>query len=230
MKIYQIYFEESQLAQCEHDMDGWFPYFNEKCSIFFESQVIHDLIGQGQHKDCDYFGVVSYKLRQKLGYMKENWKNNKNIANTSVNNFTPEQFTRELYKGMPDAMSFQRHAPHDPVIVADMFHPGFSKFWVEIMKKIGYKWTPTHCENVFYCQYFVAKAEIYEKFDREMLGPGMEVMLTMPELWGNSRYPRPWPDNLAKQFCVPHWTYHPFIAERFFSYFAQIHNLNCLHY
>lgn len=211
-------------------MFNWFPFFNERTTEFFESEVIRFLIESGKHKDSDYFGVVSYKLKQKLAYINENWKNHPNIANTSVSEFTPEQFERELYKGKPDAMSFQRHMPHDPISVANSFHPNFSRYFTEIMEKIGYKWSPVRIENIFYCNYFVAKKDLYQRYVDEMLAPGMDVMKKMPELWGNSRYPRPLPDNLKDQFCIPHWPYHAFICERMFSYFAHIHNLNCLHY
>lgn len=227
MRVFQIYFDPSQIDQLE---PGYDPYFNEKCTLFFESEVIRDLIERGEHKRSEYFGVVSYKFRQKLGYMRDNWKNNKNIANTSVREFTTETFEELLYQFRPDAMSFQRHAPHDPVMIANGFHPNFRKYWEEIMTKIGYKWEPVRIENVFYCNYFVAKSDLYERYVNEMLGPAMEVMKQMPELMSNSRYPLPWPKRLEEQFGVPHWTYHAFICERMFSYFAHIHNFKCLHY
>jgi hypothetical protein len=227
MKVYQIYFKESQIDQLE---PGYIPFFNEYCTRYFESQVIHDLVKQGAHIGEAYFGVVSYKLRQKLGYMKENWKNNKNIVNTSVTEFTPEQFEIELYKHKPDAMSFQRHVPHDPIIVADNFHPGFRKYWTYIMDKIGYRWVPTRFENVFYCNYFVATTFQYERYVNEMLAPAMKVMSEMPELDNRCNYPQPFPEHLKGKFGVDHWTYHAFICERFFSYFAHIHKLDCKHY
>lgn len=227
MTIYQIYFHESQLANLEPD---YFPYFNEKCSVFFESQVIRDLIESGAHKGSEYFGVVSYKLRSKLAYIKESWKNNKNIANISTNEFTPELFEAEVYKHRPEIMSFQRHAPHDPILVAEQFHPGFRKFWTHIMQKIGYPWTPTHLEDVIYCNYFVAKAHIYDKFVAEMLGPAMDVMVNMPELWNNCPYPAVYPEHLKEQLGVNHFTFHPFLAERMISWFIYIYNYKTLHY
>jgi|GEM_PF-2196530 len=227
MKVYQIYFHESQIVELE---PGYIPHFNRDCTVFFESEVIKDLVLLGEHKSTDYFGVVSYKLKHKLGYMKENWKNNKNIANTSVNEFTTEQFEAELMKYKPDAMSFQRHAPHDPVLVADGFHPFFRKYWTYIMNEIGYRWVPTRIENIFYCNYFVAKEKLYEKYVKEMLVPAMEVMKDMPELYGNCNYPRAFPENLKTQFGINSWPYHAFICERFFSYFSHIHNLDCKHY
>lgn len=227
MKVYQIYFDESQFPGLEPE---YIPILNSHCTVYFESQVIHDLVMENKHRGEDYFGVVSYKLRSKLGYMKNNWKGVKNIANMSINNFTPKDFSDELYKHRPDAMSFQRHVGHDPVAVGNMYHANFQKYWDHIMRSIGYNWKNERYENVFYCNYFVAKSEIYEKYVKEMLSPAMKVMDQMPELMGNSGYPSILPDNLKKSFGIDWYPYHAFIAERFFSYFAHLHNLKCLHY
>lgn len=227
MKVYQIYFKEEQFPTLEKEFR---PYLNLDCTVFFESSVIRELIEEGKHKNSYYFGVVSYQLRQKLGFTKDNWKNNKNIANVSTQDFTVAQFTEQLYNGQPDAMSFQRHVPHDCIIVADGFHPGFKDHWIKIMKAIGYNWTPTEFQDVFYCNYFVARSDIYERYVREMLAPAMDVMLTMPELMNPCRYTKPLPEALQQKFGFAHWPFHAFIAERMFTYFAHIHNLKCLHY
>jgi hypothetical protein len=39
MKVYQIYFDESHLSRLDYE-----PYFNPECSLFFENEVIKDLI------------------------------------------------------------------------------------------------------------------------------------------------------------------------------------------
>lgn len=227
IKIYQIYFREDQRACLDY-----IPYYNPDCTVFFENSVIQDLVQKQKQTqgDAEYFGVVSYKLREKIGETIESWKNNKNIANKSIRKFTPEQFQHELLKGKPDAMSFQRHMGHDPISYANKFHPGFSGYFQHILKKVGYNWSPTYLENVFYCNYFVAKNEIYEKYVNDMLAPAMEVMKNMPELMRDSHYPHKLPENLKEKFGVNHYPYHPFICERMFSYFAHIHNLKCLHY
>lgn len=227
MRVFQIYFKPEQVTQLEPE---FIPYFNVTCTPFFESKVIEQLVLNNEHIGSDYFGVVSYKLRQKLGYMKENWKNNKNIANISVQEFSVKQFREELYKHKPDVMSFQRHAPHDTVLVANGFHPGFRKYWEEIMQKIGYKWEPTFLENVFYCSYYVAKTEIYERFVKEMLSPAIKVMEEMPELWNNSHYPEALPENLQSSFGIKHYPMHPFLCERMMSWYAHLHKLECKHY
>lgn len=225
MKVFQIYFNDEQLLKLDYT-----PYYNFKCTPFFENSVIRELIENGEHWDSDYFGVVSYQLREKIRITKRDWTSIKNISNTSLVEFTPESFERELLKGKPDVMSFQRHIGHDPISFADRFHPSFSKYFKYIMEKAGYNWTPTHFDNVFYCNYFVAKSEIYERYVKEMLVPCMDIMQDMPELMENSKYPKLLPENLQREFNINHYPYHAFICERMFSYFAYLNNLKCLHY
>ncbi len=223
MKIYQIYFKPEQFQELSYE-----GYLNNNCTVFFENSVIRDLVNSGAHHGQDYFGVVSYKLKHKIDLTKR-WKI-LNISNASGNVFTPESFQRELYIHNPDAMSFQRHLSHDPVSFADQFHPNFSKYFKHIMGKIGYTWVPTHIRDVFYCNYFVAKSDLYNKYVKEMLSPAMDVMATMPELMGNSHYPHPLPEHLKQSFGISHYPYHPFICERMFSFFSHLNKLKCLHY
>lgn len=229
LKVFQIYYHESQRPKLEA---SYLPFFNHDATLFFESQVIADLVRSGHHNDCDYFGVVSYKLREKIGTdMKDNWRGHANIANHSINNFTPEQFEEELFKHNPDVMSFQCHQGHDPVGVAEAFHYGFRKLWFQVMKEINYDWQPTFIENIFYCNFFVAKSEIYETFVSDMLMPAMRIMEKMPELMADSGYrSTPLPEKLKLKYGIEHWPFHPFICERFFSWYAHIHKLKCLHY
>lgn len=223
MKVYQIHYEDSQVGSLDY-----IPYRNEACTLFFENSVIRSLVASGEHKGTDYFGVVSHKLRSKLSFTKR-WPL-RNIANQSGRAFTPEHFEMHLRRSAPDAMSFQRHLEHDPVSYADRFHPHFSEYFRRIMAEIGFAWKPTHLTNVFYCNYFVARPEIYEAYVKEMLAPAMDVMEGMPELMANSGYPHPLPDHLKEAFGISHYPYHPFLCERMFSFFAHVKKLKCLHY
>jgi len=186
----------------------------------------------GAGHNAEYFGVVSYKLREKIGsVMKENWSGLPQIANHSLNKFTPTLFANEIEKHRPDVMSFQRHIPHNPITFANKFHPNFSIYFERIISEVGL-WcgTPYVFNDVFYCNYFVAKSDIYESYVKDMLIPAMEVMKSMPELMGNSGYPHQLPKHLAEKFGINHYPYHAFLCERMFTYYVWIHNLKCLHY
>lgn len=227
LKVYQIYFENEQLALCEPEYTA---ILNLECTGYFENSIIKHLVRQGAHLDSEYFGVVSYKLREKIGsVMKERWAR-MNIANASAASFSPLYFEDVLHCARPDAMSFQQHMPHDPVLTAERFHPGFRKYWEKIMQEIGMDWKPTYLSDVFYCNYFVAKSKVYEDYVHDMLRPAMSVMCSMPELWGNSGYPHKLPENLAAKWGTSHYPYHPFLCERLFSWYAHVNNLNCKHY
>lgn len=222
LKVYQIYFDDSQAGMLEY-----IPVKNSDCTPFFENTIIKKLIEEGAHLDAEYFGVVSYSLRNKLDLSRK-W--GKDIANLSVTEFNPGLFESVLYERKPDVLSFQRHTPHDNVTYADKFHPNFSRYFKEIMAKIGYDWHPQRLDHVVYSNFFVAKSEIYARFVHEMLIPAMKVMDEMPELYKDSRYPKRLPHHLQRSFGVPHYPYHTFICERMFSYFAHINKLNCLNY
>lgn len=227
LKVYQIYFEESQQTHLERN---YVPFFNPDCTHYFENSVIKKLIIENAHTDAEYFGVVSYQLRNKISTTRTVWRNINNIGNVSENIFSSIHFEQVLRKGMPDVMSFQKHIPHDPITFANQFHPNFSKYFKDIMNRIGYQWEPTRFEDVFYCQYFVAKSKIYEQFVNEMLIPAMDVMDTMPELMHNSNYPKPLPILLRDQWGIGWYPYHSFLCERMFSYFVHLNKLKCLHY
>lgn len=227
LRVYQIYFEEQQRELLESE---YTPFFNRDCTVYFENGTIADAVTYDWHNGSDYFGVVSYKLREKIGsVMKERWAH-AGIVNTSETTFSPAHFEYALRFHQPDAMSFQRHMPHDPVILAERFHPGFRKYWTHIMQEIGMPWVPTHLKDVFYCNYFIAKSEVYEGYVRDMLMPAMKVMDGMPELFANSGYPHRLPTSLAVKWSIPNYPFHPFLCERFFSWYAHVNNLNCKHY
>ena len=225
LKVYQIYFKDEQLT----DMD-YTPYRNDDCTVFFENSVIRKLIEEKAHEDSDYFGVVSYQLKRKMGVTKTAWRGKAQIHNVSGVQFSTSDFQSKLMTALPDVMSFGRHMGHDPVTMADAFHPKFSMFFKEIMRRIGYSWEPVHINDIVYCNHFVAKSGIYEGYVKNMLSPAMDVMEQMPELYQNSFYPCSLPDNLKVKFGVDYYPYHTFLAERFFSFYMHIHKLNCLHY
>lgn len=227
LKVIQIYYNDDQKKNL---MPEYIPYKNESCTVFFENSVIKKLILDEQHFDCTYFAVISHKLLEKTNDMRVKWRGIPNIANHSQNKFIPQLFERHLMMNAPDVMSFQCHKPHDPVMFANQFHPNFSEYFAKIMFAIGHNWSPTHFENIFYCNYFAARSEIYHDYAHKMLIPAMDFMKTMPELMGNSKYPHPLRPELQKQFGIEHYPYHAFLCERMFSYYVHLKKLKCLHF
>lgn len=227
MRIFQIYFKEEQKELLE---EGCVPIFNEDCTVFFESQVIRDLCESGAFIGADYVGVISYSLRKKLGTMKTEWANHPNIANNSVQEFSMQIYREELYKHRPDIFSFQRHGGHDPITLGETFHKGFIKYWNHILGEIGFNWTPQYYNDIFYCNFFTARGDIYQDFVEGLLAPAMDVMKQMPELMGNSGYPKPLPNDLKTKWGINHYPYHSFLCERLMSFYCHNYKLKALHY
>lgn len=223
LKVYQIFYKQEQLGGLDY-----LPVLNMDCTVFFENSVIRRIVENGGHLGSEYFGVVSWALRQKLDYTRK-W-GLKGIANESTTEFTPDLFAAEVKRHRPDVMSFQRHPSHDNVSLADRFHPDFSKYFGQIMSKIGFEWKPVVFEHVIYCNYFVAKSEIYESYVKEMLIPAMDVMKDMPELMKNSGYPKPLPSDLREKWGIAWYPYHSFLCERMFSYYCYLKGLRVVHY
>lgn len=219
LKIYQIFYKDEQREKIIYE-----PFFNDKCTIFFENSVIKDLIDFRMHKKYEYFGVVSHNLLEKIPGITY-----KNLSNKS---FDPEKFEKTIHYLQPDAISFQTIAPHHPILVADKYHPEFSRLFKKIIEKIGYEFNDTNeiYKTVFYHNHFVAKSEIYEDYVQLLLKPAMEVMSGMPELMKDSKYYKKLPENLKIEFGVDHYPMHTFLCERLFSYYAHVNKLNCIQY
>lgn len=219
LHVYQIYYKRDQLVYLDYT-----PLENKECDAFFESSVIAKTL----IPECEYYGVVSPEFRNKIDTSKR-W-GAKFISNTSEKNFTPDDFRKVLKENLPDIMSFQRHAPHDPIHMADRFHPNFSKYFKEIMHHIGKEPFIGHYEKVIYSNLFVAKRHIYLEFINEWLRPALNVMKEMPELWQNSNYPKPLPEHLQHSFGVSYYPYHAFLAERIISVFINQKDYKFLNY
>ena len=225
LKIYQIYFHESQKDTLYYE-----PYFNQDCTPFFEHSVMIDLIKKGKHLDSRYFGVMPPKFEEKKDWI--NKRHHHHLENIDRKKIIDISSNHKMKKSIikADVVSFTSQIITDPITEIEWMHKDISIFFKEIMSKIGYNWKPEIWEHVIYSNLFIAKSEVYERFVKEMLSPAMDVMLEIPELFKDSGYPKRLPKELQDKFNCSHYPYHSFIAERFISYFIHIHNLNCKHF
>lgn len=201
-------------------------YKNENCTKYFENDVIKELILSGAHKEREYFGVVSYNLLKKLG-----WKSKRLdpvIRNTSEREFDFNHF-KECANNY-DVLAFSSIAPHDPVTLANKYHPKFVEYFQRVTEKIGHKWYPIFIAVPIYWNFFVAKNDIYEDYVLNWLIPAMEVMETMKELNGNSGYHKQLPEHLRGSFGMSHYPYHTFLCERLFGWYCHVNKLNVANY
>lgn len=199
--IYQVYFKEEQRGILEPQFT---PYNNEgKLTPYYENSVISELVKQESDPD-EYFGVLSWNLRNKIERMKNYPFPFKNISPDSYSfNWLVEQIERN-----EDVIFLMEHNPHSPVHTANWIHPNFHYHWNNIMSCLGIDWNQSvQWYDVIYCNFFIAKHHIYKRYVDELLDPAMKIMDTMPELNEDAKYP-----------MGPGYTYHPFICERLFSY------------
>lgn len=212
LKIYQVYYEDSQLGLCDFT-----PVKNENCTEFFENSVIAELVSA--EKEADYIGVVSWNLRGKLispiGPTGYGFMFNENDIYNVIDR-----------KGVADVFGFIRYNNHNPLTYFCGVHPKLENFTLKILSELGRGIIPTTLDHVFYGNHFVAKREVYQSYVSELLIPAMEIMKTMPELWQDSGYPKPLPKHLSEKWGVSFYPYHAFICERLFSYWCHVKNLN----
>ncbi len=212
ISIYQIYFEENQLEKLvQHPM--FMPYFNKKCTVFFENWIIKQLIEAGKHKHSDYFGVASPRLMQK------------------VSHFTIERLEKSI-ENNPDVVIFNPSPFQlvDPIQYANRYHPNFMRHFRHILKEIGYNWEPKAYDHIVNSNHFIAKSAIYEDYFHQILNPAMKVMINMPDLMSDSKYFRRLPPNLAKEWGINYYPLHSFLCERLFSLFLDKNTTLKVHY
>lgn len=214
LEIHQIYYKPKQIERCDYT-----PYLNENCTIYFENEVISDLV---KKSNSEYFGVVSWNLRSKI----------KSVLGPRINisKFEPLSFSNKLKLLKPDVMAFCQYSPHDPINNWNEIHSKLKIYFERILKACGHDWHSKIYEHCFYSNAFVAKTKIYQDYVRSLLDPAIAVMDGMPELMCDSGYPFPLPSNLVDKWQISHYPYHSFICERLFSFWCYLNKLNVKYY
>lgn len=233
IKVYQIYYDDNTKHTLEK---AYIPYHNEIKTPFFENSVIEDLIKRDEHKDCDYFGVVSPNLSRKIdNYSKLPQRDS--IANLSRRYFTTANFAMLVSKSKADVITFTTHKPHDMIGVGEKWHKGFAKIMKEVLGFIGLKYKVGTQKFPVYFNYFVGRPEIYEEYCKETLFPAMDAMRNDPHIrtlvYQHSQYGAHMIK--GKEWCMAHYgrpypTFHTFILERLFSLWLENKNYKFVSY
>ena len=223
VKVYQIYYDDDSKQRLEPE---YMPYLNNPTSIFFESQVMCDLIKKDAHKNCEWFGVVSHRLRKKVQQSKF-W--GRSIANRSMRKFSPKEFEHYIRTNKADIASFCKHPSHAVFPWAEKYHPGICKATYALIRKLKYKvWYDQKSRDVIYFNYFLARPAIYADFVNTLLRPAINLMKNDKEIKAlckiNSRYPKPVPVGVRDQTGYDYWPMFPFIAERLINLYLIKNN------
>jgi len=237
VKIFQIYYNEETKKLIDPE---YIPYYNYPTSKYFEAKVMVDLVNKGEHKDCDWFGVVGCNLRDKL-HTSTHW--GPRLRNNTIREFSPKAFEEQLINVDPDIATFTTHPPHSIFLIAKKYHPRIIEFTNAALKRVyagrnkferkdmtrQYPHRPFDeslltavSQKPIYFNYFVTRPEIYEMYVKEMLEPFINITSTDSDLVSlmnqDSGYRQPLEDWrkewLMKQFGLPYYPYYPFITER----------------
>lgn len=228
IKIYQIYYSPQQRDLIQ---EGFTPYHNPRANRYLENQVMLDCHQNGSFKDCDFFGVTSWRFADKTG---------KNIQ--SISKFISRDGGRkEAYGFFIAEDNVQQHFKSHNMWkhAVDKWHP---PLFIEIAQKIfdelklGVNILDLRMP-IIYSNYWIARPEIFHRYVSELLLPSIRVMEENRAIrrlcYENSAYhtlfKRPDIQKATKRnkpisfleririFGRPYFTYHPFICERLFS-------------
>lgn len=218
LQIKQIYYNEETRKRC-FESPLVVPHFNEKCSEFFENDVIVNETPQ-----AGYFGVLSWAFIDKV----------RPLPNRST--ITPEYIKDKL---KADVLSFfSKNKNRNVFELCNRYHPGSDIVFDRICKRVGYD-SELLKENTRFTVYqnaFIAKADIFNQYKDELLKPAMKLMKADPEVrnivWRDSGYYKKseMSDKLKRELGVPYYPYHTFICERLLSLFLQKHkHISAIH-
>ena len=220
--IHQIYFDDNS-KKCLKDFA--IPYDNtwhegKPKQPAFENHIILDLITAGAHKDCDYFGVLSWQFEKKNSY----WL--KNIFDDMAK--FPNMETYTFYKA---------HTQPNLWRVAEQWHAGIIVTAQHIFNRFnGFKISQNEMPTI-YQNAHLTKSDIYEDYVQTWLRPLMEIMADTGDVWLQERL---YSDTKYKSYSlnktklqnvtgVPYYPMHSFICERFFATYCAAKKIKIKH-
>lgn len=208
-KLTQIYYEDYQLKEIYPFAE---PYFNKPLTIFFENEIIKDLVLASTDEKI---GVCSWKLRSKMRW----------------NLRRPRPLTQEVIETDYDVLCFTGNTENHKMLgIADRWHPGFRDSMTKILSKLGMP-VPFEVKTPIYQNSFMAKREIYQDYVKNWLSPAMDVMTNDLECnalaMQDSKYSQlakkdaASPEYLMSKIGIPYYPMSPFLLERLFSIYCH---------
>lgn len=213
-ELYQIYYREEQKEEL---YPFAIPYYNEGLTIFFENQVIVDVVLASK---AEKIGVCSWKLRQK-----QRW----NVGGG-------REITEELINSDYEVLSFTKNSKsHQMLNAAEIWHPGFKASLAKILDKIGIP-MPLEVKYPINMNHFMALDEIYTDYVTHYLIPAMYVMKNDDEChalaMADSNYTAlakkdaASPERLYSLIGMTYYPMAPFLLERLFPIYCHNKNIN----
>jgi hypothetical protein len=236
IKAYQIYYDESQKDSL---VDGFIPYFNEKATVNLESGIICDLVNQGECSNCDWFGVFSWKIRDKIKgldferlktVVEENGDCDLLVPDPS--NYLlggirkPHRIQRKMNTGKGQARNDTTAKDMLKLLLKRMIEHGIVK-----KPKRDFVWI---IRDVAYFNAFLAKPSVYKDYVNSLLMPTIDLIKSDKELYEKMteytpNYDSP-PRNFVKDTGLEYYPHLPFILERFINLYIDLNVKDALWY
>lgn len=222
LRVKQIYYDRVQVGFLDPNFE---PFFNEGKSKFLENQVISDFHAKGAHEESEYFGVLSWKFRQKRKKDGE-WID----------------YHMDKYKGYECYSFFPEWDHPNCWVLGETIHKDFIKIGNLIFNKLGFGDVDKIDTPNIYMNYWIIKSELFDRYCKEVLNPVMAIMEEDEEikelLMQRTTYKNSEDlsmRNIANEeqcmelFGVPYYTYHPFVLERCMATFIALNNFTVKH-
>lgn len=214
LKLYQIYYsEDTNLYRHADPKQVCFKqailYDNSnKVTPFFENIPIRDILLENvNNTDYEYISILSWKFKQKMSkgyeYIKTKTTGDLNIM------------WKNVQIGSPIIIA-NRNSNH---------HPGMIDLANEVNKKLFKNKLNFNKKVKFgYCNYWVMKREMANKYVTEFLEPCIELMEKDEEVFNLANRPTNYVNHsnlpkseLMRMYKQPHVTFHTFFLERMVS-------------
>lgn len=239
LKLIQTFYQEDHI---QHLIPGAEPFFNEYPSVLLESALMVDFFEKKLIKDCDWFGLVSWKYERKISgknlrgilHHRENLlnvnqqfeqilKSNEIIA-PSPNNYQQEHFSRTV------------QLPHELL----KLHGQVEAPLLLILKRMKEEGIINHIpEKIFeknfyiYSNYWLARRKTYIDYVKNFLIPAIQVTQQDKEInrmcSESACYPNFLPEKFIKQTGFNYYPIAPFVFERLINVYIHYKDIKTAH-
>lgn len=220
--VWQIHYSADTARNCHPE---WQPYNNGGYKLdgtglgdhWFENSVIRSLHGTARPawEQADYVGVLSHKITAKTGVTPADWA-----------------ALMQQHPGLDTYWAGDPPTHYNHFELACHFHGQLRELCEAVFPHLEWgEFDPTVKFPSVYCNYWLARPEIFDRYVTEVLVPVMDLIDTDPNLraiamtqtsyiTGNVPLPI-----LKKLTGHPWYTCHTFLVERLFGYWATLNGL-----
>ena len=222
IKLYQIYYDQKHTDRI---LNHAIPYLNNNPTIYFESGVMCDIFNKKDYVDSDYIGVLSWKASLKISNMKTLSEIDSAISTQKYDIYT---FNNKSFLGFTRPHSGS-HKNYDlqawRALMKLTRHMQSKKIWPQASEKELDKKMLR-----IYCNYFIAKKEIWEDFVGNFMIPAIQEIKNDEQMkniatTAHSGYKNILPQSFIDATGYDYYPMAPFMLERLINVYIVMRNL-----